>query len=102
MYRVLNNSYSRLNDEDKEQINLYDISFKGFDGNEERDYYLYADFYLNQLGRFEDLRESEHFEVDSHRNMLNNYRRMVDLWKEVKTGRYEDLTLENILYIIGQ
>lgn len=101
MYRVLNNSYDSLNDEGKEQIDLYNISFKGFDGNYETDYYTYAKFYLNQLGRFEELKESEHFEINSHRNMLSNYRRMVSLWKEVKTGRYDNLTLENMLYIIG-
>lgn len=101
MYRALNNSYDRLNDEGKEQIDLYNISFKGFDGNHETDYYAYAKFYLNQLGRFEELKESEHFEINSHRNMFSNYRRMVSLWKEVKTGRYDNLTLENMLYIIG-
>lgn len=101
MYRTLNNSYDELNDEEKEQIRLYDISFKGFDGNEEIDYYKYADFYLNKLDRFGELKESEHFELNSHRNMLDNYMRMVSLWKEVKSGRYNNLTLENMLYIIG-
>lgn len=100
MYSVLNNSYDKLGDEGKEQIDLYKISFKGFDGNNEIDYYTYAEFYLNKLGRFEELRKSEYFQINSHRNILNKYRRMVDSWKEVKTGRYDNLTLENMLYII--
>ena len=35
MYRTLNNSYLELTEEEKNNINLYDIAFKGFDGNEE-------------------------------------------------------------------
>ncbi|GAA0100804.1 YfbU family protein [Paraclostridium bifermentans] len=101
MYRILNNSYNELNYEDKEKIRLYDISFKGFDGNEEIDYYKYADFYLNKLDRFDELKELEYFEVNSHSNMLDNYMRMVSSWKEVKSGRYNKLTLKNMLYIIG-
>lgn len=101
MYRILNNSYNELKDEDKEKIRMYDISFKGFDGNEEIDYYKYADFYMNKLDRFDELKELEHFEMNSHRNMLDNYMRMVSSWKEVKSGRYSKLTLENMLYIIG-
>lgn len=101
MYRILNNSYNELKDEDKEKIRMYDISFKGFDGNDEIDYYKYADFYMNKLDRFDELKELEHFQMNSHRNMLDNYIRMVSSWKEVKSGRYSKLTLENMLYIIG-
>lgn len=100
MYRVLNNSYDKLKKEDKGKINLYDISFKGFDGNEETDYYTYAKFYINKLERYGELKESEHFEMNSHRNMINNYKNMVRRWKEVKTGRYNNLNLENMLYVI--
>ena len=101
MYRTLNNSYRELNEEEKNEINLYDISFKGFDGNEEIDYYMYANFYLEDLGRFDELKESEHFSIDSHRNMVNRYRRMLSLWEEVRTSKYDLLTLRNIQYIIG-
>ena len=101
MYRTLNNSYRELNEEEKNEINLYDISFKGFDGNEEIDYYMYANFYLEDLGRFDELKESEHYAIDSHRNMVNRYRRMLSLWEEVRTSKYDLLTLRNIQYIIG-
>jgi len=101
MHRVLNNSYDKLKDDEKSQIDLYDISFKGFDGNEEIDYYVYAKFYLEKLDRFGELKESKYYAVNSHTNMLNDYRKMVSLWKEVKTGRYNNVSLKNMQYIIG-
>lgn len=101
MHRVLNNSYDKLKDDEKSQIELYDISFKGFDGNEEIDYYVYAKFYLEKLDRFGELKESKYYAVNSHTNMLNDYRKMVSLWKEVKTGRYNNVSLKNMQYIIG-
>lgn len=101
MYRVLNNSYDKLNEDEKSQIDLYDISFKGFDGNEETDYYFYAKFYIEKLDNFGDLKESKWYAINSHGNMLNDYIKMVSLWKEVKTSRYDNLSLENMKYIIG-
>lgn len=101
MYRVLNNSYDKLNDDEKAQIDIYDISFKGFDGNEEIDHYVYAKFYLEKLDKFGELKESKYYAVNSHGNMLNGYRKMVSLWKEVKTGRYNNVSLKNMQYIIG-
>ena len=101
MYRVLNNSYNKLNDDEKSQIDLYDISFKGFDGNEEIDYYTYAKFYLEKLDRFGELKVSKYYAINSHGNMLNDYLKMVSLWKEVKTSRYDDLSFKNMQYIIG-
>lgn len=100
MYRSLNISYKELGKEDKKKIDLYDISFKGFDGNEETDYYMYADFYINKLGRFEELKESEHFDTNYHASTIEHYKKMLDLWKEVKEGRYDQLTLSNMLYIL--
>lgn len=101
MYSVLNNSYDKLKDDEKSQIDLYDISFTGFDGNEETDYYVYAKFHLEKLDKFGELKESEYYAVNSHANTLNDYRKMVSLWKEVKTGRYNNVSLKNMQYIIG-
>lgn len=101
MYSILNDSFRQLNEEDRNEIDLYDISFKGFDGNEETDYYVYAKFFLEDLGRFDELKESEHYAINSHRNMIDKYRRMLSYWEEVRTGRYNLLTLTNIQYIIG-
>ena len=100
MYRTLNNSYIELDEEEKCNIDLYDISFKGFDGNEEIDYYVYARFFLEDLERFDELKESEHYAINSHSNMINRYSRMLSRWEEVRNGRYDSLTLVNIQYII--
>lgn len=101
MYRTLNDSYRELNAEERCNIELYNISFKGFDGNEEIDYYVYAKFFLDDLRRFDELKESEHYAINSHCNMVDRYRDMLSRWEEVRSGRYHSLNLTNIQYIIG-
>ncbi len=102
MYRVLNNSYEELSLEEKQQINKNDITYGGFDGNEEGSYYTYANFVLEDLGRYEEIYNNGKVELNSHRNMLNKYTRMVRTWKEVKSGRYNSLTFENIKKVINK
>ena len=46
MYSVIMDSYSTLDEEHQHLINERRIKFQGFDGNEESDYYLYANFVL--------------------------------------------------------
>ena len=96
MYRVLNASLCELSPEEKQKIDVKYITYAGFDGNEERSYYTYANFVLEKLGSFEEIYNDGNVELNSHRNMLNKYKRMVTTWKEVKSGRYDELSFENI------
>ena len=102
MYRSLTFSYNGLNDMDKEQIDKYKISFKGFDATEEYKYYNYAKFYINTLDRFEELKESKHFALDYHHSTIDNYKEMLDLWKEVRKSEYDLLPLDSMLQIINK
>lgn len=101
MYRVLNASLCELSPEQKRKINVKDITYAGFDGNEESSYYTYANFVLKDLGRFEEIYNDGKVELNSHKNMFSKYNRMVTTWKEAKTGRYNSLSYENIIKVIN-
>jgi len=103
MYRSLNFSYDRLNDIEKEQIDKYKISFKGFDATGEYKYYNYAKFYIITLDRFEELRESKHFALNYHHSTIDNYKRLLSLWEDVRKDKYDNsLSFEDIKYIIDE
>lgn len=101
MYRCINDSYNNLTKEEKEEFKKLNTKFGGFDGNEEPKYYWYACFLLEDLGKFEESYNNGKIETNSHRNMLNKYSRMISRWEEVRKGRYDSLTLEQIKYIIS-
>lgn len=80
MYRALTFSYQRL--QDKDGIDEEDIHFDGFDGNDEIRQYLYAQYFILDLDRFEELKYGrEHPDLNSHANRLNKYRAMLPVWK---------------------
>ncbi|MDU5492441.1 MAG: YfbU family protein [Clostridium perfringens] len=101
MHRVLLFSYEDLTPEEKQEVNLKDIKFRGFDGNEETDYYMYAKFVLKKLKRFEEIYDDGKVEFNSHWNTLNRYKRMLNTWNEVSTGRYNNISLQDIKKIIN-
>ena len=101
MYRELDDSLSELSAEEKEHVDKHDITYAGFDGNEEGSYYTYANFVLEDLGSYEEIYNNGKVELNSHRNMVNKYKRMVTTWKEIKSGRYDNLSFENIKKIIN-
>lgn len=99
MYRSLNNSYASLSSEEKSQIDINNIKYQGFDGNEEGDYYSYANFLLEDYDRYGEIYEDEKVELNSHRNMIRRYDRMLETWKSFN-NRYGNLTLDQIKEII--
>lgn len=101
MYRCINDSYNDLSEEEREEFKKLNTKFGGFDGNEEYRYYSYACFLLEDLGKFEESYDGGKISINSHRNMLNKYNRMISKWKEVSENRYDSLTLDQIKYILN-
>ena len=101
MYRCINDSYDELSEEEKKEFKILNTKFAGFDGNEEYQYYSYASFLLEDLGKYEESYEGGKISVNSHRNMLNKYTKMISKWKEVYENRYGRLTLDQIKYIVS-
>lgn len=99
MYRSLNNSYVDLSPEEKSQIDIKSLKFKGFDGNEEGAYYSYASFLLKDYNSYGEIYDNGKVELNSHRNMIRRYNRMLEIWKSFN-DRYGDLTLDQIKEIV--
>lgn len=100
MYRCIRDSYNKYDAKDKKEFEKLDPKFQGFDGNEEPEYYSYACFVLEKLGKYEESYEDGKIEINSHCNMVEEYKEMISRWKEVRIGKYDSLTIEQIKYII--
>jgi hypothetical protein len=74
-----------------------DATFKGFDGNEESEHYAYARFLIETQGKWE---ESKDADLNSRGPMLEQYRPMVEGWKQ-STKKW-DLTAEDVARILDQ
>jgi uncharacterized protein YfbU (UPF0304 family) len=87
MFRVLRNSYERLNDEEKTAVEERDISFRGFDYSSSEETALpgYVD-YLFEDKRYGELKEPLARFSDggnSHMPVIDVYRRMLRCFKQV-------------------
>jgi uncharacterized protein YfbU (UPF0304 family) len=96
MYDALQRSYEAL--EDKQGIEEERTKFPGFESDYELAHLGYARFVVEREGRFSHLKS---FRADfiSHTPMLDQYRRMYDVWK-LADKRYE-LTRDDITAILG-
>ena len=83
--------------DDREGIDLKEVTFAGFDGNEETIQDAYARYLLNDLEKFGWIREDFNNNRDSHYPLLEEYRRMLQEWS--RYGRNNNLTKEEIIQI---
>ncbi len=98
MYRLLSDSFDELHAPEKELIHSLDISFLGFDGNEESEYLGYADFIINSLGAYS---ENKRPDLNSHAPTLWRYDKMLSQLREItEDATYRLLTLSEIKQVI--
>ena len=84
MYRSIIYSYRDL--KDKSEIDEKQIQFPGFDGNIESKQLSYTNYYIIDLGRYDEIRDGMEFpDFNSHYPMLETYRKMLEKWKIWKT-----------------
>ena len=83
MYRAIWFSYLAI--EDKSGVeDEYMLKFKGFDGNEESSQYGYAEYFINDLNRFQELKYGEeNRSLNSHHSYINSYRIMLACWQDM-------------------
>jgi uncharacterized protein YfbU (UPF0304 family) len=93
MYRSLLASFKALQKPDTEKEKR--LMFQGFNGNEEAKYYLFAQFVLHDMGRFQ---EFAHVSIDSFSSMVGRYEEMLEVFLEITEGHplKDDLTEEEI------
>lgn len=99
LFRALHDSYRTLSPDERNQIEERDITFAGFDGNEETKYYAYAGFVLKKLKRYEEIYNGGKVILNSHCSMVYRYEKMINQWKQMNSKR--QLSLEDIQSIIG-
>ncbi len=79
MYRAITYSYKKIRSETN--IDENEIRFRGFDGNNETKQFSYTNYFINDLGRFKELKfGSEYPDFNSHCPMIEKYRRMLTIW----------------------
>ena len=99
MYRAITFSYKKA--EDKEGLEESKIKFHGFDGNDEGKQFGYAQYFIVDLGRYDELRgDSEYPDLNSHYPMLDEYRRMLSIWKSYEDKHF--LTIAQIKELLGE
>ena len=87
MWWTIELAYEGFSAEEKEQINdedlLFksDVSFPGFDGNEESEHCSVAKFMVDGLGRFSDFKGRS---LNSHHPTLEGYRRMLQVYRPIQ------------------
>lgn len=97
MYRCIDSNLRKPENADLQEHHM--SRFNGFDGNYETSEMLYAQYFILDLDRFEELRYgSEHPDWNTHMPVLDTYRRMLDVWKPLE--RQWNLTHEQLESIL--
>lgn len=88
MYEALQRSYKELGKQKATAagINESQVSYPGFDGNNETTYMAYARYVRGYEGRFDYLDTED--DCNSHRPMVARYRAMLPLWNDEMEGSY--------------
>lgn len=101
MFRAIHQCYKNLSD--KTGIEEHDIRFRGYDGNDPFECKLlgYARYFVVELERFQEILEDqeEHFDFNSHSEMLAVYRRMLDVWKRLPAEQRHKLNKGQLVEI---
>lgn len=86
MYRGIIYSYINLKREgQKVTLTEDDIRFPGFDGNNEGKQMSYTEYFIKDLGRYDEIEQLSHGYYNSHWPKLNDYRNMLAKWEEYKS-----------------
>lgn len=86
MWSIIEYSYAELTDENKTRLALEaepfgrNPVFRGFDGNNETEYLVAADFIINRLERFEEFKGRD---LNSHAPSIPTYSRMLSVFDDI-------------------
>jgi uncharacterized protein len=99
MFRALTFSYKDLSDDDKARVDAsksaHNLTYKGFDGNNETEHLNAASFLINSLDRFMELKGKG--DLNSHSQVLDKYLRMVAVRRSFGSI---DLNADQIIQVI--
>lgn len=111
LYRELRFSWEN-NKEVRDNVEEEKTLFKGFDLNENSNYYSYYEFLVNDRGLWQEIRElMNQGKIDGFNShgaypYISKLKSMISNWKEIQERRsidnsYEELSLEEVNYILG-
>lgn len=99
MFRKIDIALAQLSPEEKENLDLESLEFKGFDANNDPHYY-YLKFMVNKLGKWEEYKEKK---LNSHtQSDLHRYRSMLSAMNERLDGSHSILDKDDLEYVIEQ
>ena len=96
MYSIILSSYRKI---ENPKVQIDEITFYGFDGNNESDLLSYCEFILNDLDRYNELAPDGRKDFNSHSRCRDKYRRMIYKWD--KMNRPFPLTEAQIIELIN-
>lgn len=96
MYRGIIYSYKNLSN--NSNVDAKHICFPGFDGNHETSRMAYVRYFINDLERFEEIKELNNGYYNSHTPMLDKYRKMLIIWNSYKS-KYK-MSIEEVEHLI--
>lgn len=100
MYRGI--YYSNKNLDSKEQIDTKEVYFNGFDSIFEYEYMDYCRYFIQELNRFDDIREIINDNFNSHQPKVPAYELMLKKYVELKEIReLHNLSKNDILDLIN-
>lgn len=99
MYATLYFSFQKL----KESTDLTEdfIKFPGFDGNNETMYMAYTKYFIEDLDRFGEIKETTNGYYNSHSKMITKYKNMLVKYVEFKQPYTYELTEEQVSELVN-
>lgn len=98
MYTSLYYSFKNL--ESPKDLSIESIKFPGFDGNNETMRMAYTKYFIEDLGRYEWIKELTNGFYNSHTRMVEIYQQMLKIFKEVPPKERNKLSEEKIKELI--
>lgn len=99
MYAALYFSYQKI--KDKTELGEDSIRFPGFDGNNETMFMAYTKYFIEDLDRFNEIRESTNGYYNSHSRMITKYQNMLVKYREFKQPYTYELSEEHIKDLVN-
>ncbi len=99
MYAAFHFSFRQL----KNPIKLTEksVKFPGFDGNNETMFMAYTKYFIEDLERFSEIKESTNGYYNSHIQMIPKYRNMLVKYREFKQPYTYELTEDQVFELVN-
>lgn len=103
LYRAIIFSYCRLCGENSvSKLSDKDILFPGFDGNEESQYLSYARYFIEDLGRYDEIKQyCAEPDFNSHMNTTYRYKSMLEKLSHIDVPKRYCMSEEQLINILG-